>query len=84
MSNAGFAITTVAYLATLTIAAALVYMLQAPADVLLDMGDDLQRPAAQEGFGWVELAWDGLLVFILILGLVMFLAAAAFLSRGGR
>lgn len=82
-SSAGFAIS-LAYFGGSLIAAGFAIMFLDPAvtEMLTFVADEYQRQYVHDGAYWVDIAWTGAGLIALIIGMVMIIAKAAFLSEG--
>lgn len=82
--SAGFGIALIHWGATLMVGGFLAMFLERPREALLSFEDEIEREAVHEGLAYMELAWDGLMFFILIFGFILFIAGAAARSGGFR
>ncbi len=83
MSRIGFALTLIAWGASLLAGAMLIAILDSPVTQLLSAGrEHTSGESAASGLAWVETAWEATPFVIILLGLIMLVAAAA--ARGGR
>lgn len=79
----GFSLSLIYWGGTLVASGIVIAFLDRPFTTVMDRADaDLERGAAADGLHWVSMAWDALPWVLLVLGMVMLVAAAAY--RSGR
>lgn len=79
MSRIGFAISMAWWGLTLIVAGMLMLFLEDPMSFFFEfIGDELTRPDAVESLAWLETLWDGLAFIVLLVGMLMLIAHAAF------